>query len=287
MNLLLDSLLNAVVLAAIYALLAVSMTFIYRVTNIFQLALGDVLVVGGYTGYLTSHLVPNLLVVTAAAAAAGGALGVLTYDGIFRHLRLSGHLFPLVAAIALAGVLEEGMRALFLQGNVVSYPDSMVGNRAYETGFRLALLGIAAALGLAFHLLLTRTQYGRGLRAVADNPFQAELLGISSQASMRGSFALGSLLAGAAGSLMAVVFGYLTPYNGGSLTGAAIAIVLAGGLGSITGAVAGSVVIAVAQTFVTVYVSSTYRDGIAFALIALIVMFRPQGLFGTNRMERA
>jgi branched-chain amino acid transport system permease protein len=286
MSLFLNQLFNAIMLGGIYALMAISLTFVYSVSKVVQLAQGDVMILGAYAGFLCTLVVPNLLVAVAVGIAVTAVFGLLINDGIFRWIKGAGH-FPLVAGIALSTLIEEALRLGFFEGHPITYPESVAGGRGGGAGVQWLILVVTLVLGAAFQLFIRRSRYGRALRATADNPEMATLLGVPTNAMVRLTFVVGSALAGGAGVLLAIVLQYINPFIGGDIEFVAIAIVLFGGLGSIPGAIAGAFVLSASQVFVSTYVSGTYRDAVTFALILLIMLLRPQGLFGREQALRA
>ena len=273
-------------LGGVYALAAISLTFIYSVSKVVQLAHGEVIIVGAYAGFLTTMLVPNLFAAVIAGAAVTAVLGLLMNDLVFKWIRTAGH-FPLVAGIALSTLIQEALRLTFFQGHPITYPASIAGSGAASLEFQGVILLAALALGGGFQLFIIRTRHGRALRATADNPEMASLLGIPTGQMIRLSFIVGSALAGGAGVLLAIVLQYVNPFLGGDLAFVAIAIVLFGGLGSIPGAVVGAFILAISQVMASTYLGGTYRDAATFALILLIILFRPQGLSGKEQAIRA
>lgn len=286
MELFSHQLLDALVLGGVYALVAVSLTFIYSVSKQLQLAHGDVMILGAYTGFFVLQAIPNLLVALVAGLAAGALSGFIINEAIFKWLRKAGHLH-IVAGLALAVAIQESLRLGINQGRPVTYPASVQGAAGPSMTFELSILVLALLVGGAFQWFLLRSKHGRALRATADNPETAQLLGISTDRMIRLSFMIGSAMASCAGVLLALIYQYVTPFLGNSAGLTAVAIILFGGLGSIPGAIVGSFVMALSQTFTSTYVSSAYRDAIAFAIIVLIVFFRPNGLFGRETSVRA
>ena len=278
-------LIDALVLGGVYALIAVSLTFIYSVSKQLQLAHGEVMILGAYTGYFTLLLVPNLFVALAAGLVCGALAGWLINDGIFRWLRGAGHL-SIVAGLALSGVISESLRLSINQGRPVTYPAAIAGTGSPGV-FQAIVLVLALALGGAFQWFLLRSKHGRALRATADNPEAARLLGISTDRMIRLSFVIGSAMCACAGVLLTLLYQYVTPFLGSSAGLTAVAIILFGGLGNIPGAIVGSFVMSLSQTFTSTYISSSYRDAIAFAIIVVIVFIRPNGLFGRESSVRA
>jgi branched-chain amino acid transport system permease protein len=285
MSLIVAQLENAAVLAAIYALLAVGLNFIYAVTRIVQLAQGDLMALGGYVGVLVSRDVHDLPVAVLAGTIGVGVFGVVIGEVIFARLPTRNHM-PLVAGVALSIALEEGMRLLFYQGTPISYGADVAGANG-RLGLRLILIGFAIVLGVGFEAYLRFTRSGRALRATADDSGVARLMGVSTRRMRILSFGLGSALAGGGGALLVAYFGYVNPTVGQGLEFIAIAAVLLGSLGSMVGALVGSCVMALAYVAASTYISSSYANTLVFAVVLVVVVWRPQGLFGHVRGVRA
>ena len=276
-----------IVLTGIFALLAVSMTLIYSVSDVVQFAQGDVMIFGGYVGFLTAKVAPNLALALLTAAVVTGLTGLLLNEVVFRWLPKTGHL-PLIAAIALSTALSEAMRLIFDSGQPVVYPSSMHAERFAAGGsLQFVVFAIALAFGVAVHSLIKWTSFGRALRATAENREMARLLGVPVANMVRLTFVLGSAMAGVAGVLFALVSGFIDPFLGQSQVFIAVTAMLLGGLGSVTGAVIGSIVVSFTQVFVGTYLSSSWQQMFTFGLIVLILAIRPTGLFGSTRGVRA
>lgn len=293
MTLIFAVIVGTIVLGAIYALMSIGLNLIYAVAEVVQLAQGNVLVVGAYVGFLVTLVVPNLFVAEIAAIIVCGLLGIVFQVVLFKPLAARGHLPPLVGGLMLGTALDEALRAIFFAGNPVEYPAAATMAKTLVTigGTRisqaqLVILIIVVVLAVGLNLLLNRTKLGLSIRAVAEKPEVAQMLGIPVQRVIALGFGVGSALAGAAGVLIAVVFSYVTPFIGDSLGFVALAICLFGGLGSLTGAIVGSFFLAFTEEVSTVYLSSSYKDALAFALIVVIMLFRPQGLLGRITAER-
>ncbi|HVA37222.1 MAG TPA: branched-chain amino acid ABC transporter permease [Candidatus Dormibacteraeota bacterium] len=284
---------GTIVLGSIYALMAIGLNLIYAVAEVVQLAQGDMLVVGAYVGYLITRFVPNLFLAEIGAIVGCGLLGVVVQLLLFRPLAGRGHLPPLVAGLMLGTAIEEGLRATFFQGNPVRYPSgatlstslfNVAGVPISEA--QVVIVAIVAVLAIGLNLLLNRTKLGLAMRAVAERPACARMLGVPVATVVTLGFGLGSALAGAAGVLIAVVFSYITPFIGIDLGFVALAICLFGGLGSLSGAVIGAFILAFTEQVTTIYIASSYKDAIAFTLIIVVMVFRPSGLMGRLVAER-
>ncbi len=284
---------GTIVVGSIYALMALGLNLIYAVAEVVQLAQGNVLVVGAYVGFLVTLFVPNLFVAELCAIVVCGVLGIVLQVVVFRPLEPRGHLPPLVAGLMIGTAITEGLRALFLGGNPVRYPAeaTMAGTLVDFGGVRVSqaqavIVLIVIVLAVGLNLLLNRTKLGLSIRAVAERPAAAAMLGIPVRRVIALGFGFGSALAGAGGVLIAVVFSYVTPFIGDDLGFVALAICLFGGLGSLTGAVAGAFLVAFTEQVSTIYLASSYKDALVFALIVVVMVFRPQGLFGRIVGER-
>jgi branched-chain amino acid transport system permease protein len=278
---------DSIVLGSIYALLSVSLTFTYAVSGVVNLAQGDVLILGSYAGYVAaSHHLDNIPLVLIAGIVVGGIVGWLESDLIFRWVRRLGYM-SLVAGVALSAIIEQSLQLRFDAGNPVPYPSNLVGQGISDPRLEFTIVGVAVVLGTAFHLFVSRTNIGRAMRATSDDPVVARLQGIPVERMVRLAFILGAALAGGAGVLYAMSQGYITPFLGTNVEFVAVAVVLFGGLGSVPGAVAGSILVGFAQVYSGAYISSTYQDAFTFGLIIFVMLVRPAGLLGRVRERRA
>jgi branched-chain amino acid transport system permease protein len=287
MSLALHQVVNAFVLGSIYSLLSVSLTFTYSISRVVNLAQGDLMMVGAYAGYVASkHHLDNIAAMLVIGIVVAAVAGWLASDLIFRWVRDHGYI-SLVAGVALSSVIEEALRLSYDSGNPVAYPRSLVGRGLSDPKLEITVVGVAVVLGTAFHLYVSRSSAGRAMRATSDDARVARLLGIPTERMVRLSFIVGAGLAGGAGVLLALTQGYVTPSVGSNVEFVAVAVILFGGLGSIPGAVVGSIVVGFAEVFSSTYLSSSYRDAFTFALIIIVMIVRPAGLFGRLHVRRA
>lgn len=287
MSLALQQVVNAIVLGSIYSLLSVSLTFTYSVSRVVSLAQGDIMVVGAYAGYVAAtHHLDNIVTVILVGIVVAGVAGWLSSDLIFRWVRDKGYM-SLVAGAALSAAIEEALQLGFDNGNPVAYPRNLVGSGLSDTKLQVTVVVVAIILGVVFHLFVSRSSPGRAMRATSDDPSVARLQGIPVERMVRLAFILGAALAGGAGVLLALTQGYLTPSVGSNVEFVAVAVILFGGLGSVPGAVIGAIIVGFAQVFSSTYISSSYQDALTFALIVIVMIVRPTGLFGRLQMRRA
>jgi branched-chain amino acid transport system permease protein len=295
----LQQLLNGISWGGIYALIALGYTMVYGVLRLINFAHGDVYMVGAMTGYYAAHALGfaaapslgGLLAVLAVAMACCALLGALIERVAYRPLRAAPRLAPLITAIGVSLLLENGGQLAF-GADPKFFPPLLASREVMRVGavalsnIQLTVIGTALALMLALHLVVMRTRFGRAMRAVSFDAPAAALMGVPVDRVIAGTFMLGSALAAAAGILVGLSNPKIDPLMG-LLPGlkAFVAAVL-GGIGSVPGAMAGGLLLGIVETFVSAYLSSTYRDAIAFVILIAILLYRPSGLFGTAQVEK-
>ncbi|MDP2307350.1 MAG: branched-chain amino acid ABC transporter permease [Pseudomonadota bacterium] len=298
MTLFLQQLLNGLSLGAIYALIALGYTMVYGTLQLINFAHGEVYMMGAFAalylarllGVDTNPTIPGVIVVAIGAMAFCAVLGMTIERVAYRPLRRSSRLNMLITAIGVSLLLQNvGLLAF---GALQSFP-SLLPEKQWQLADGLALrsqdvltFSVTIALMLALHYIVERTQIGRAMRAVSHSRDTAALMGIPVDRVVSFTFAIGSVLAGAAALLIALDKHTIRPDMG--MTGGLKAFVAAvlGGIGSIPGAVAGGLLLGLAETFVSGYLASTYRDAIAFLLLICILLYRPTGLFGKPTVEK-
>ena len=292
----LQQLINGISLGSIYALFALGFTLIFGVLEIINLAHSAVLAVGAllaYTLLAWAHvgLIPALL----GASAGAGVVGVGIDYVAFRPLRLrqASRLASLISSIGVALILVNLAQILW-GAEPLSYPAGMVPIRLFTGGgltvslLQIVTLGITVALLIGLRLLLTRTKLGMAIRAVAENPSTAALLGMPFDRVVMFTFFLSSALGGVAGVLIGMLLqGSVSPFMGNTYGLKGLAAIVLGGMGDITGAVLGGLIMGVGEIMIVQYLNSSYRDGVAFGLLFLVLIIRPTGLLGQSRGREA
>jgi branched-chain amino acid transport system permease protein len=298
---LVSDLINGLALGAMYALIALGYTMVYGVLRLINFAHADVMMVGAFAGYFAARglnvgrdpALWKVAVVFAAAMAACAALGLIIERLAYRPLRNSPRLNALITAIGVSLLLENGGQLPFVFGtDIRSMPDLVRGEPlatiAGATLDSIQVMGFATALALmvVLHFVVFHTRLGTAMRAVSHNPEVASLMGIGVDAVIAFTFALGSALAGGAGVLYAMAFTSIDPVMG-LLPGlkAFVAAVL-GGIGSIKGAMVGGMVLGVSEYLVVFLGYSGYKDAVAFAILIVILLVKPTGLFGRAAAEK-
>jgi branched-chain amino acid transport system permease protein len=292
---LLQQLINALSLGAIYALLALGYTMVYGVLRFINFAHADVFMVGSFVGYFAARHVPagtllGGLSVLFAAMAACSLLGVLIERFAYRPLRNAPTMNVLITAIGMALLLEYGVQLLF--GSTPRNFPAVFPTTQFHFGSltvssnQLIVIAVTAVLLISLHTIVHRTRLGAAMRAVSLNPRAAQLVGINLNTVVTFTFALGSALAGAGGVLYAMNYPSIDPFMGVMPGLKAFVAAILGGIGSLPGAALGALILGAAETFVGGSAYSTYKDAIAFGLLILIMLFRPAGLLGRYVVEK-
>jgi branched-chain amino acid transport system permease protein len=282
MELLAQQVLNGLVTGSVYSLVALGLTLIYCTMQVPNFAHGQMFMLGAYVAYaLVTAAGLNYWLAMLVAVAAIAVLGVVLERLVFRPLRHAPHLNSMIAALGLLLFLEAVAQNIW--GEEFRHMESPYGGVVSlfglpVTGHRLILVAVAALLMTALMLFLTRTMAGSAIRATAQNPEGALLVGINPDRVAMSTFAISGALAAFAGVLIAPI-SLVYPAMGAMITLKAFVIVVLGGMGSVPGALVGGYLLAMAESLGGTYVSSAYQDLIAFVVLALVFTFKPTGLF--------
>jgi branched-chain amino acid transport system permease protein len=291
----LQQLINGLSLGAIYALIALGYTMVYGVLRFINFAHSDVFMVGAFAGYYISRLFPHEsiaggLIILAAAMVVCAALGIIIERLAYRPLRQRSKLNVLITAIGVS-LLLENVGQFFFGANTKAFPVlfpvktlNFGGLAVSSTQIVIFIVTVVVLVSLRF--IVMRTRIGTAMRALSFNPVAASLVGINQDVVISFTFGIGSALAAAGGILYSLNYGAIDPLMG-VLPGlkAFVAAVL-GGIGNIPGAALGGLLLGVIEIFFNGSRWSTYTDALAFALLILILMFRPAGLLGKLQVEK-
>lgn len=321
MSTFLQQLINGISLGAIYSLIALGYTMVYGVLKLINFAHGDVYMVGAFMGFYLANgigargaqmlgmsadglvargllgggsMEPSLitaLVVMLLAMVICAAIGVIIERLAYRPVRKYSRLTALITAIGVSLLLENGGQVVF-GAEPKFFPElfskrniDLFGGASINSADVVVLL-IALVLMIALQLIVYRTKTGRAMRAVSFNLQSAKLMGINPDRIIAFTFALGSALAAAAGVLVAIRIPRIDPLMGIIVGLKAFVAAVLGGIGNIPGAMLGGLLIGITETMVVGYLSPTYKDAVAFAILILILLFRPSGLLGTVAQEK-
>lgn len=295
----LQQLINGIQLGSIYALISLGYTMVYGIVRLINFAHGDYFMIGAFAAYFTVVLstarglnIP-FIVVFIISMTAGAGVAALANQVAYKPLRYKPRLSALITAIGVSMFIEYLFSALpFIGPSYRAFPnDQLIKNKIYELGTttvsNYAIIDVIVSIGLMIFLtyLVKFTKIGKAMRAVSQDKDAAKLMGIDIEKIIMITFVVGGAFAGAAGILTGISYPRIFPYMG-ILPGlkAFIAAVL-GGIGNIPGAMLGSYIMGISETFATSY-NSLLGEGIAFAILIIVLIFRPQGLLGETVAEK-
>jgi branched-chain amino acid transport system permease protein len=296
----LQQLINGVAWGSIYALIALGYTMVYGVLRLINFAHGDVYMVGAFAGFYAVRWLnmgeePTLfgaVIVFLFAMLVCALLGFIIERGAYKPLRKAPRLTALITAIGVSLFLENAGQ-LFFGADPKFFPQIIAKNDVISSGGviltnqQLIVLVVSLFLMASLQLFIKKTKTGKAMRAVSFNREAASLMGISVDRIISITFVVGSALAAAAAVLVALTNPKIEPLMGIMPGIKAFVAAVLGGIGNIPGAMLGGMIMGVAEVMVVGYVSSTYRDAIAFAILILILLFKPSGLLGVFSEEKA
>lgn len=283
-SILVQVLIWGVILGCIYALAASGFSLIFGVTKIINLAHGELIMIGGYVSFwltMLLHVNPYLLIPFAIAVSS--AIGLVFYCLGFHKIIGAEKLREAFLAIGFTYVIEN-MAVLLWKEDTRVIPSPyrqlylVVGDFNLGIDQLITIVSTVIVL-LCFFFFITKTNWGKMVRAVSQNREAAMMVGINIVKVDMLTFIISGAIAGIGGGLLGVLL-YLNPYMGLGLTIMAFTIVVFGGMGSIIGAVVGAIIFGVAQQFTVFFWGGEWSYAVAFALLILILVLRPQGLFG-------
>jgi branched-chain amino acid transport system permease protein len=299
-----QELVNGLTTGALYALVALGFSMVYGVLKLLNFAHGDLYMVGAYVGFFViqwfggpSSLnipVPLLLVIMfVLAAGLVGGLGVAIERFAYRPLRDAPRIAPLITAIGISFFLENAALLLFgaqfrlyNTADFISLSSGITIGSVTIDSVQIMVLVLGLVLTVGLRELVNRTKLGKQMRAVAADREAAEMMGINVNFIIAATFFLGSALAGVAGVMGGLLFNQVTPTIGFIVGLKAFTAAVVGGIGSLPGAMLGGLLIGVAESMITGYVSSTYTNLFVFALLIVVMLVRPSGLLGQAQLQK-
>ena len=297
---------NAIFMGSIYALFAVGYTLVFGILDILNLAHSAVFMLGAALTYslVVNHGQP-FWVACLLGIAASAFMGLVIEHVCLRPLRrrqappIAALISTIGLALIIVAAVEQGKTGrwlgwLWVDGaNSVAFPAGTIPNPTWHVGdlsldaSKVVIIPISIALMLVLGYVMRYTQVGRGLRAVAENPRAARLMGLDVDRMISLTLIISSALGGLAGILFGVALGDISPYIGRDYVEVrGLAVIVLGGMGSIPGAVIGGYLLGLVEILALVTLGSSARGGVAFAALFLMLVLRPQGLFGTRLRER-
>ena len=286
-----QQLINGVSLGSVYALIALGYTMVYGIIKLINFAHGDIYMVGAYVGFFAitvGHLsiFPALLV----SMAVTGLLGVVVERLAYKPLRQAPRISVLITAIGVSFFLEY-VAMYFVSPTPRTFPAVFEAAGISFGGFvvngqQLLIFAITFLLMVILTYIVQRTKIGKAMRAVSFDTETARLMGIDADRVISVTFGIGSALAAAGGVLVGVYYNSIDPLMGIMPGLKAFVAAVLGGIGVIPGAVAGGLILGVVESLVSGFLSSTFRDAAAFAILILVLLLRPAGIFGRNTQEK-
>lgn len=297
MNEFIQQLINGIALGSIYALIALGYAMVYGILNFINFAHGEVFMLGAFSGYYLSSLfgiaepsIIGFIIILLCSMAITSMVGVAIEKVAYKPLRSATKLTVLITAIGVSLFLQY-MGQLIFGASPRSFP-TLLNNLKINIGGisigsnQVIVILLSVILMLALTFIVMKTKMGTAIRAISNNMTAASLMGINLDRAISFTFILGSSLAGAAGILYGLNYPSIEPLMG-LLPGikAFVAAVL-GGIGSFFGAAIGGLILGIIETFTVGYISPTFRDAIAFGVLIIILLFKPQGLFGKKDTDK-
>jgi branched-chain amino acid transport system permease protein len=292
---------NGIAWGSIYALIALGYTMVYGILRLINFAHGDIYMVGAFAAYFlaralgvgtvtqASPIMAALVLIGSMVISAG--LGILIELLAYRPVRRSSRITALITAIGVslflenAGILVFGADPKFFPQVIAPRTITLPGG-VLVTNHQIMVVVVSVLLMVGLTLFIHRTRTGKAMRAVAFHRDAASLMGIPVDRIITITFALGSALAAAAGFLVGLTNPKIEPLMGIMPGIKAFVAAVLGGIGSIPGAMIGGLLMGISEYMVVGYLSSTYRDAIAFVILIIVLLIKPAGLLGRNVAEK-
>jgi branched-chain amino acid transport system permease protein len=284
---------NGLSLGSIYALIALGYTMVYGIINLINFAHGDIYMLGAYIGFaLTTYLHLDLFTALVVSMVLCAVLGIVIEKIAYKPIRNATRIAALITAISVSLFLEYGTM-YFVKADTRTFPD-VLANHSFNlfnssviiSNRDIYIVLITIVLMLVLQYVIHRTKMGKAMRAVAMDREAAALMGVSIDKTISFTFAIGSALAGAAGVLVGMYYNSINPLMGIMPGLKAFIAAVIGGIGIIPGAMFGGYFLGMTETMVSAYGGSLYKDGVAFAILILILLIKPNGLLGKNTKEK-
>lgn len=285
-----QQLINGLMLGASYALIAIGYTLIFGVLKLLYFAHGEVFMIGAFAGlYLVIYGGANIYVALLGAMIICALLGVIAVYVSVRPVAKDRPLAPLISTIGLTIILQN-LAVYLLGGQQVAFPEA-IKQELYHIGpitissVQIFILGVAISLMVVLWFFIEHTRMGRAIRATAENHETAALLGVDVNRVVLVTFMIGSGIAGVAGVLDGIKNSGISPFMGLSAAVKGLIVMLLGGLGNVPGAMVAGLLLGLIEILSAAYIGTTERDFFSFAILILILLYKPTGLFGARTTE--
>jgi len=288
-DLIISGILNGLVIGSMYALMAVGFTLIYGILHVVNFAHGSLYMLGAYTAFLSiTYLNLDPMIAVLVSFATIFMVGFIIEKSLIKPLRIRGRdliLSSILVTIGLSIVIENVMLEIFgayPKGYETLYPGKVIIAGAIISIERIIILIASLILVAFFSIFVKYSRLGKSMRAVAMNKEAAIVAGIDITRIYSLTFAISAGLAAAAGALLLPI-NFAHPFVGHDPLRIMFVVVVLGGLGSVTGALLAGYILGLTQSFVTIYFGSVVHDMLAFLVLVIVLLLRPQGLLGWER----
>ena len=295
-SLFLQQLVNGITLGGVYALIAVGYTMVYGVIQLINFAHGEIYMLGAFLAYsMVTFLGLPFFLAFALTIPVCAIIGIILDFIAYRPLRNAPRLAALITAIGMSIFLQN--LALMIWGSQIkSYPrnilpkvfskPALIFGEVSISWLQVFILSVTIFCMIFLHLIIHKTRIGAAMRAVSQDKTTAALMGISVNGVISFTFAIGSAMGGLAGVLVGLYYNAIFPTMGYVAGVKAFAAAVLGGIGSVPGAILGGGVLGIAEVMGAGYISSEYRDGISYAVMIGVILFKPSGLIGRKIGEK-
>jgi branched-chain amino acid transport system permease protein len=298
-----QQLINGIVLGSIYGLIAIGYTMVYGIVGMINFAHGDIFMIGGFIAMITFLILISmglsavpliLLVMLLVSMAVTAVYGWVVERLAYRPLRQSFRLAPLLSAIGMSFVLfnfsqvSQGAQAKPIPPLITGgYTLHDSGNFAVQlSNVQIVVVVTTIVLLAIFSFIVSRTRFGRDMRACEQDQTMAALLGVNVDRTISMTFVIGAALAAVAGMMYLLYYGLVDFFMGFVAGIKAFTAAVLGGIGSLPGAMLGGLAIGLIETFWSAYFSIEYKDVAAFSILIVVLIFRPTGLLGRPEVEK-
>jgi len=281
---------NGLIVGGGYALMGIGLTLIFGIMRVVNFAHGEFFMMGAFFLFtLFSLWGVNFFAASVLSVLGVGVVGAVVERLILRRLRETPIEIPMLATVALSVIIQNAAILIWDPSpktiKHVFSPLPLTLGPVHVVSIRVFAGLVAVALIVGSHLLIQKTRIGRAMRATFQDTDMARLAGVDVDKVYMFTFGFGAALAGASGALLGAVF-WVYPAMGDLAALKSFAVVIMGGLGNFLGAIVGGLLLGVSESLGAGYISSGYKDAIGFALIILLLLWRPQGLFGKKVLHR-
>lgn len=290
-----QQLINGIALGSIYALIALGYTMVYGILRLINFAHGDIYMVGAFAGYFAIvsfkwGIVPSFIFSMLVSA----LLGMTIERFAYKPLRNAPRIAALTTAIGVSFLLEN-LGIIFWSPTPRAFPQ-VIPLRIYQSLYerfgiiinnrQMVIISISIALMILLQFIVNKTKIGMAMRALSYDRETAWMMGVNINRVISFTFAIGSMLAAAGGVLVGIYFNRIDPLMGVMPGVKAFVAAVLGGIGIIPGAIVGGFILGIAEILVSAFIASSYRDAIAFAILIVILLVKPSGIFGIATREK-